>query len=99
VSDTSAKPASGLAFAVKADGGVLVAWDDTRSTSAIWGAQCEAGSGSVSVVRCGPAEGWSDQAGAATRPALIATSTKAYLVWSDATTGGGDIRFRVRNPS
>ena len=43
VSDASAKQATGLALAVKADGGIIVAWDDTQATSAIWGAQCESG--------------------------------------------------------
>jgi hypothetical protein len=100
VSDASAKPATGLALAVKADGGIIVAWDDTRVTAtAIWGAQCEAGSGTSSVTRCGPTEKWSDQAGASTHPTLIASTTKVYLGWSDATAGNLDIRVRLRNPS
>ena len=99
VSDSSAKASGGLALAVKADGGVIVAWDDTRSTSAIWGAQCEAGSGSSAPTRCGPAEKWSDQTGASYRPTLIATTSKIYLGWRDDTAGGGDIRNRLRNPS
>ncbi len=98
-SDSSAKPATGLALAVKADGGVIVAWDDTRSTSAIWGAQCEAGSGTSSVTRCGPAEKWSDQAGASSHPSITASATQVYLGWRDDTAGGGDIRIRLRNPS
>jgi hypothetical protein len=99
VSDSSAKPATGLALAVKADGGVIVGWDDTRSTSAIWGAQCEAGSGTSSVTRCGPAEKWSDQTGASYRPTLFASTTRVYLGWRDDTAGGGDIRIRLRTPS
>jgi hypothetical protein len=99
VSDASAKPSGGLALAVKADGGVIVAWDDTRSTSAIWGVQCEAGSGSSAVGRCGAVEKWSDQTGASYRPTLIATTGQVYLGWRDNTTGGGDIRIRLRTPS
>lgn len=97
VSDASAKPAS-LAFVVKADGGVIAAWGDTRvETSAIWGAQCEVGASSV--MRCAVAEKWSDQTEAAVKPALAVNPTKAYLGWRDDTAGGGDIRFRVRTPS
>jgi hypothetical protein len=100
VSDASAKPATGLALAVKADGGVIVAWDDTRVTAAaIWGAQCEAGSGTSSVSRCAAAEKWSDQTGASTHPTLVASTTKVYVGWSDATAGNLDIRIRLRTPS
>ena len=100
VSDASAKPATGLALTVKADGGVIVAWDDTRATgAAIWGAQCEAGSGTTSVSRCATPEKWSDQAGASSHPTLVASTTKVYLGWSDATAGNLDIRVRLRNPS
>ena len=100
VSDSLSKPASGLALAVKVDGGIIVAWDDTRVTAtAIWGAQCEAGSGTSSVTRCGPTEKWSDQAGASSHPTIVASTTKVYLGWSDATAGNLDIRIRLRNPS
>jgi Putative serine esterase (DUF676) len=99
VSDASAKPATGLALAVKADGGIIVAWDDTQATSAIWGAQCESGSGTSSVTRCAPAEKWSDQTGASSHPAIVVSPTKVYLGWRDDTAGGGDIRIRLRNPS
>jgi hypothetical protein len=99
VSDSSAKPATGLALAVKADGGVVVAWDDTRSTSAIWGTQCEAGSGTSSVTRCATAEKWSDQTGASSHPTIVASTSKVYLGWRDDTAGGGDIRIRLRTPS
>jgi hypothetical protein len=79
---------------------MVVAWDDTRATaSAIWGAQCEAGSGTGSVSRCATAEKWSDQTGASSHPALVASTTKVYLGWRDDTAGGGDIRIRLRNPS
>jgi hypothetical protein len=99
VSDTAGRPATGLAISVKADGGVILAWDDTRGTSAIYGAQCEAGSGTSSVTRCGPVEKWSDQTGASSHPTIAASTTKVYLGWSDATAGNLDIRFRLRNPS
>jgi hypothetical protein len=99
VSDSGAKPATGLALAVKTDGGIIVAWDDTRGTSAIYGAQCEAGSGTSSVIRCGPVEKWSDQSGASSHPTIVASTTQVYLGWSDATAGNGDIRIRLRSPS
>jgi hypothetical protein len=97
VSYAAAKPTS-LAFVVKADGGVIAAWGDTRvATSAIWGAQCEVGASSVT--RCAVAEKWSDQTGAAVKPTLAVNATKVYLGWRDDTAGGGDVRFRTRVPS
>jgi hypothetical protein len=97
VSDTSAKPAS-LSFAVKADGGVIAAWGDTRvATSAVWGSQCEAGT--TAVTRCGTAAKLNDQTGAAVNPVIVANTTTVYLGWRDNTVGGGDIRFRGRVPS
>ncbi len=97
VSDASAKPTS-LAVAMKADGGVIAAWGDTRvATSAIWGAHCEAGASSVA--RCATADKWSDQSGAGVSPTLAANATNVYLGWRDDTSGGGDFRLRVRSPS
>jgi hypothetical protein len=61
--------------------------------------QCEAGSGSSSVTRCGPAERLSDQSGAAYRPAISATTTQGYLGWRDETSEGGNVRLRLRIPS
>ncbi|MGA3058410.1 MAG: hypothetical protein ABSE70_10320 [Candidatus Limnocylindrales bacterium] len=98
VSDDAAAPGGGVALAVKADGGVIVAWDDTRATaSAIWGAQCEAGA--KAVARCAAPEAWSDQAGAAYRPTIVASATQVSLGWRDDTSGSGDIRVRLRSPS
>lgn len=98
VSDASALPGTRLTMATKADGGVLVAWDDARATtSAIWGTQCEAGATNVS--RCAPAAMLSDQTGAAFRPARTVNATTVFLGWRDDTTGGGDIRSRLRLPS
>ena len=97
VSDASAKPAS-LGLAVKADGGVIAAWGDTRATpSAIWGSQC--GAGTTAVTRCGIAAKLSDQTGAAVNPTIVASGTAVYLGWRDDTAGGGDIRFSRRVPS
>jgi hypothetical protein len=87
-----------LALAVKVDGGVIVAWGDTRAaSSAIWGTQCEAGSSTVT--RCAAAGQWNDQTGAAVNPSLVANATTVYLGWRDNTAGGGDVRFRMRVPS
>jgi hypothetical protein len=98
VSDATAVVGTRLALATKSDGGVILAWDDTRATtSAIWGAQCE--TGSTSVTRCAVPELWSDQSGAAYRPTLVSSGSNVVLGWRDDTTGGGDIRFRVRTPS
>jgi hypothetical protein len=97
VSDASAKPAS-LALAVKADGGVIAAWGDTRATpSAIWGAQCEAGT--TAVTRCATAAKWSDQSGAAVNPTIAASAATVFLGWRDDTAGGGDFRLSRRVPS
>ena len=97
VSDASAKPAS-LAFAVKPDGGVIAAWGDTRATpSAVWGAQCEAGT--TAVTRCATAAKVSDRTGAAVNPTITSNASTVLLGWRDDTAGGGDFRLSRRVPS
>ena len=97
VSDTSAKPST-LTLVVKADGGSITAWTDTRaSQAAAWGAQCEAGA--AGVTRCATATKLSDQSGAASNPVIAANATSVYLTWRDDTAGGGDIRSSRRTPS